>query len=355
MASDPGNFDALLSLAKIRYTERKPTEAIDLLERALACQPGEPNAEYALAFTELLLGQFDAGWKHYEARLRTGQREFPNRQFAQPRWTSENLAGRTILVHAEQGVGDTIQFVRYLPLVMERGGRVILECQPSLKPLLKNFPGVQAVVAQGEALPPFDVQAPLLSLPGIFRTTLASIPNKAPYLKVPDGIKLELPATSPDRLKVGIAWAGNPVLQSDLVRSLQLTKLSPLFTLPRVSFFSLQVGPASRQLALLGDGPKPIDLGASLSDFAKTAAAIAQLDLVISVDTAVAHLAGALAKPVWLLLPFAPEWRWLLDREDSPWYLSMRLFRQPAPEDWEGVIVRLKNELHSMISSWTKN
>jgi len=345
LASGPADFDALLSLAKIRYSERKPLEAIALLERALAVRPGEPNAEYALAFAELLLGRFENGWMHYEARLRTGQRQFPNRKFSQPAWRGEDLRGRTIFVHAEQGVGDTIQFVRYIPMVAERGGRVILECQPALQPLLAGLPGVHEMIAQGEPLPAFDTQVPLLSLPGIFGTTLKSIPNRAPYLRVPDGFQLELSPAPNSRLKVGIVWAGNPALQNDLVRSILLRQLSPLFSIPNHSFFSLQVGPARKQLAALPEASRIIDLQPRLSDFAKTAAAINELDLVITVDTAVAHLAGALAKPVWLMLPFAPEWRWLLDREDCLWYPTMRLFRQPAPDDWASVVERIRHRL----------
>ena len=348
LATDPSDFDALLSLAKIRYSEKKPLEAIALLERALAVQPGEPNAEYALAFAELLLARFETGWKHYEARLRTGQRQFPNRKFLQPAWHGEDLGGQTIFLHAEQGVGDTIQFVRYAPMVAERGGRVVLECQPALKPLLEAFRGVHRLIVQGESLPPSDVQVPLLSLPAIFRTTLKSIPNQVPYLRIPDSVPFELPATPRDRLKVGVVWAGNPALQNDLVRSVALNELSPLFSMQTISFFSLQVGPARRQLAMSKDAARIIDLAPRLSDFAKTAAAISRLDLIISVDTAVAHLAGALAKPIWLMLPFAPEWRWLLDRKDSPWYPSMRLFRQPAPDDWASVVTRIVDEIRSI-------
>jgi len=349
LASDPWDFDALLSLAKIRYSEKKPLEAIALLERALAVRPGEPNAEYALAFAELLLGRFEMGWKHYEARLRTGQPQFPKRKFGQPTWRGEDLRGQTIFVHAEQGVGDTIQFVRYIPMVAERGGRVILECQPALQPLLAGLPGVHEVIVQGAPLPAFDVQVPLLSLPAIFGTTLKSVPNRVPYLRVPDGVQFELPPASKARLKVGIVWAGNPGLQNDLVRSVALSQLSPLLLLPSICFFSLQVGSARRQLAASKDAARIIDLQPLLSDFSRTAAALAQLDLILSVDTAVAHLAGALGKKVWLLLPYASEWRWLLDREDSPWYPSMRLIRQPKTDDWESVVQRIRENLLATI------
>jgi len=349
LASDPWNFDALLSLAKIRYSEKKPLEAIALLERALAVRPGEPNAEYALAFAELLLGPFEMGWKHYEARLRTGQPQFPKRKFGQPTWRGEDLRGQTIFVHAEQGVGDTIQFVRYVPMLAERGGRVVLECQPALQPLLAGLPGVHEVIVQGAPLPAFDVQVPLLSLPAIFGTTLKSVPNRVPYLRVPDGVQFELPPASKARLKVGIVWAGNPGLQNDLVRSVALSQLSPLLLLPSICFFSLQVGSARRQLAASKDAARIIDLQPLLSDFSRTAAALAQLDLILSVDTAVAHLAGALGKKVWLLLPYASEWRWLLDREDSPWYPSMRLIRQPKTDDWESVVQRIRENLLATI------
>ncbi|MBI4663443.1 MAG: tetratricopeptide repeat protein [Verrucomicrobia bacterium] len=347
LQSDPADFEALLSLAKVRYSERKPEEAVDLLQKALLRKPGEPNAEYALGFTELLLGKFETGWMHYEARWRTGQKQFPSRPFTQPRWTGEPLAGKTILVFAEQGIGDTLQFVRYVPPVTERVGRVIFECQPALKDLLATARGIDRLVAHGEALPPFDVQIPLLSLPLLFRTSANSIPAAVPYLKAPENATVELPSTPEGWMKVGVVWAGNPGLQNDLARSVPLPKLSSLWSVPKVAFFSLQVGPAGRQLALFRDQQKLIDLKPQLSDFARTAAAIEALDLVISVDTAVAHLAGALGKPVWLLLPFAPEWRWLLDREASPWYPTMRLFRQPRPDDWDGVVERVRANLLS--------
>jgi tetratricopeptide (TPR) repeat protein len=348
LASDPEDFDALSSLAKIRYSEKQPLEAIALLERALAVRPGEPNAEYALGFAELLLGRFETGWKHYEARFRTGQPQFPNRKFVQPVWRGEELGGRTIFVHAEQGVGDTIQFVRYVSLVAERGGRVVLECQSALKPLLETLRSVHHLVAQHETLPPFELQTPLLSLPAIFGTTLKTIPHQVPYLRVPDRAPFQLPAHSEGDLKVGFVWAGNPTLQNDLVRSVPLNQLSPLFSMPKISFFSLQVGPASRQLAQWRDAHRIIDLKPQLLDFAATAAAIRQLDLVISVDTAVAHLTGALAKPVWLLLPFAPEWRWLLGRTDSPWYPTMRLYRQSESENWTEVVERVREDVQKL-------
>ena len=345
LESNPSDFDALLSLAKIRYSERRPHDAVTLLERALAVKPGDPNARYALGFTQLLLGEFEQGWKNYEARFKTGQKEFPDRQFAQPRWTGENLEGRTILVFAEQGLGDTLQFLRYTSLIAERGSRIVLQCQPVLKPLIETCSWIQTVVAPGDPLPPFHFQIPLLSLPAVFKTSLESIPNRVPYLRVPGNAAFELPSTPPGRMKIGLVWAGNPVLQNDLVRSIPLATLSPLWSLPNASFFSLQVGPASLQLAMAPHTRRPIDLKPFLSDFAKTAAAVQRLDLVISVDTAVAHLGGTLGKPVWLLLPFAPEWRWLLDREDSPWYPTMRLYRQRKADDWEDVIERVRLDL----------
>ena len=345
LASDPQHFEALRYLGKIRFFERRPLEAIELLERALVIQPGDPHTEYNLAFSELITGRFESGWKHYESRLRTGQKEFLQREFAEQRWTGEPVHGRRILVHAEQGTGDTIQFVRYIPLVAERGGTVIFECQRSLVPLLRDLPGASAIIAQGEPLPEFELQVPLLSLPGIFQTTLATIPNQAPYLKVPDTVQVQLPATPPGRLRIGIVWAGNPSMQIDLDRSMPLSALAPLWAEGTASFFSLQVGPAAAQLACLPEGSAIMDLRPILINYAATAAAIEQLDLVITVCTSVAHLAGALGKRTWVLLSYGADWRWLLDRSDSPWYPTMRLFRQKRLHDWNSVVEEAAAEL----------
>jgi hypothetical protein len=253
-----------------------------------------------------------------------------------------------MLVYSEQGIGDTIQFVRYAPLLARRGARVILQCQPELKPLFQSLEGVDCVLSTSEALPPFDVQAPLLSLPLALGTTLESIPAQVPYLKADPALaeawRAKL-APAGRCLKVGLAWAGNPKHRNDRNRSMPLSVLAPLAGVGGVRFYSLQKGDAAGQ----AKGPPPgmdlVDLTQELNDFADTAAFVANLDLVISVDTAAVHLAGAMAKPVWTLLPFFSDWRWLLDREDSPWYPTMRLFRQRTRGEWGGVVERVVKEL----------
>ncbi|HXW23219.1 MAG TPA: tetratricopeptide repeat protein, partial [Xanthobacteraceae bacterium] len=324
------------------------------LEEALACYRGAKpsDADYAKAtacegILHLLRGNFAAGWEKYEARWKIG--DLPPRNFAQSQWRGEPLAGKTILLHAEQGLGDSIQFLRYVPLVAARGGKVVLEIQKPLLPLAR-IPGV-TVIARGEALPAFDLHCPLLSLPLAFGTTLDTVPAATPYLTPPPDRLAPWAARigSGPGLKVGIAWAGSPVHRNDRNRSIPLERLKPLVELGGARFFSLQVGPRASDLAAVE--PVPVtDLSGELSDFAETAAAIANLDLVIAADTAVAHLAGALAKPVWTMLPFAPDWRWLIARTDSPWYGSMRLFRQARPGDWDGVVAAVRQALAARIA-----
>jgi len=311
-------------------------EALACFRQVGALDPDNSMARACEGMLQLLRGNLAAGWEKYEARWRIG--DLPPREFAQPQWRGEPLAGRTILLHAEQGFGDTIQFLRYVPQVVARGGKVVLEIQ---KPLLPLVPRVEriALVARGDALPAFDLQCPLLSLPLAFGTTLESIPAATSYLKpAPARVahwRGRLGAAP--GLKVGIAWAGSPVHRNDRNRSIPLERLKPLLALAGARFFSLQVGPRAADLAAIA--PMAItDLAGELTDFGETAAAIANLDLVIAADTALVHLAGALGKPVWTLLPFAPDWRWLLGRSDSPWYPTMRLFRQPRPGDWDSVV-----------------
>ncbi len=229
-----------------------------------------------------------------------------------------------------------IQFIRYAPLVAERGGRVLVECHPPLKTLLQTVEGVDQVIGLDETLPAFDVHAPLLSLPKLFGTTLDTIPAKVPYMRPRARVVLPPAALATPRLKVGLAWGGN--LKPNRHRSLRLSQLEPLLNLEEVVFYTLQVGPAAEELKQSPPRWNVIDMSPVLKDFAATAAVIAELDLVISIDTSVAHLAGALGKPAWALLLYVPDWRWLLDREDSPWYPTMRLFRQPAPRDWDSTI-----------------
>jgi predicted O-linked N-acetylglucosamine transferase (SPINDLY family)/ADP-heptose:LPS heptosyltransferase len=318
-------------------------DALASFRRASTLNPGYPMAVACEGMLHLLRGNLAAGWEKYEARWNIG--DLPPRNFPQPQWRGEPLAGKTILLHAEQGFGDTIQFLRYLPLVAERGGKVVLEIQKPLFPLVARSAGVE-VIARGDPLPPFDVHCPLLSLPLAFATTLQNVPASMPYLSASANriAHWRTRLGSEGGLKVGIAWAGSPVHRHDRHRSIPIERLKPLFELAGARFFSLQVGGRAADLGAIE--PVPVtDLSGELTDFGETAAAIANLDLVIAADTALAHLAGALNKPVWTLLPFAPDWRWLLARSDSPWYPSMRLFRQTRHGDWDGVVAVVRQAL----------
>jgi hypothetical protein len=299
----------------------------------------------------LAKGGMAAGWREYEWRWETPLMAPARRNFPQLPWDGAPLA-KTLLIHAEQGFGDTLQFCRYAPLAAARGLRVILEVQRPLVRLLRCLPGIAAVIARGETLPAFDLHAPLLSLPRIFGTILETIPGATPYLSA-DGAAVEAMrarlTTIPNQgLRVGLVWAGNSyrnlpgMAATDRRRSIPPENLAPLLAVPGVHFISLQKDgpPAPAAFGLT-------DLMAEVTDFADTAALISQLDLVISVDTAVAHLAGALGKPVWLLNRFDSEWRWLTGRADSPWYAEMTIFRQTGPGNWDSVIAEVARALQA--------
>ncbi|MBM3835243.1 MAG: tetratricopeptide repeat protein [Verrucomicrobia bacterium] len=334
-----------LNLGVILQAKRDVTGAIDCFQRALKRRPDYADARFNLSIAELLSGRFGEGWRDFEARWQTANPIFAPREFASPLWQGETLAERTLLVHAEQGLGDAIQFIRYVPLLASQGARVIVECPPPLTRLLGTINGVSAVMPRGGALPSFDFHIPLLSLPLRFATKAETIPNAVPYLRVPSGVQVPVPAPTPGSLKIGLVWAGNPTHGADRNRSIPLALFEPIFSLEKSNLHSLQVGPASRHLFEIVRSSRITDLAPQLNDFAATAAAIEKMDLIISVDTAVAHLAGALAKPIWLLLPFVPDWRWLLDRSDSPWYPTMRLFRQRRHGDWASVIENVASAL----------
>jgi hypothetical protein len=260
------------------------------------------------------------------------------------------------LLHAEQGLGDTIQFIRYASIVKQLGAAVIVECQELLLGLLDSCPGIDQLVAQGDALPAFDVHAPLLSLPRILKTSLATLPATIPYL-VPKPAIVERWRTrlvGIDGFKIGIAWQGNPAFRGDRFRSLPVRYFAPLTQVPGVRLLSLQKGAGSEQLAAVRDLFGVTELGDRLHDFTDTAAVMKNLDLVITSDTAAAHLAGALGVPVWVALSFAADWRWLLDRCDCPWYPTMRLFRQKERGDWRGVFEEINSALHEAASRPTR-
>jgi hypothetical protein len=298
----------------------------------------------------LLLGNLQRGWAEYEWRFKVN--DFPSKPLlGMPRWDGHTLSGKTILLLGEQGLGDTIQFFRYARYVKAKGRTVFLRCQRELHRLLTGCVDIDRVVLQGDSGPPYDVEIMLLSLPHIFKTSLDTIPHDVPYLHVPQGIGEQAVAMITRYtkvLRVGLVWAGGIHNPNNINRSFKLDQYNDLLNMAGIKFFSLQKGEAAAELGSISPD-RITDLGPYLGDLADTAAAIQELDLVISVDTAVAHLAGALAKPVWTLIPFAPDWRWMLDREDSPWYPTMRLFRQPMPGDWSSVIARVAAQLTTLV------
>jgi tetratricopeptide (TPR) repeat protein len=320
--------------------------------RALELKPDDPDAHFSLATALLTAGRFADGWKHYEWRLKQAHNLKPS--FPQPRWQGEPLDGKSILLVCEQGFGDILQFIRYAPLVKQRGGRVIVECLPPLTRLVSTCEGIDQAVSARDPLPRFDVQVPLCSLPMIFQTTLDNIPANVPYLRADE----ETAKTSrqvlggADTLKVGIAWQGNPTHRKDRSRSIPLAWFEGIARTRGIEVFSLQVGPGHEQLAEVARGWPPIhDLGPQLEGFYKTAALMQNLDLVITCDSAPAHLAGALGIPVWVALPFAADWRWMHNRPDSPWYPSMRLFRQSRRGQWRDVFEKIEAELAAMAAA----
>jgi tetratricopeptide (TPR) repeat protein len=331
--------------AALRRLDR-PHEAMMSARRALVSRPDFAQAKFVEGVARLTLGDF-SGWRGYEARWGVGFLAAHRRSFDAPLWRGDSpLDGKTILLHAEQGFGDTLQFVRYAPLLAGRGANVVLEVQPELARLLSPLPGVAAVIARGKPLPRFDCHCPLMSLPLVFATDLATIPAQIPYVAAVDhDVALwreRLPRRGP---LIGLVWSGERLHDNDRNRSLRLETLLPLLQMPDVTFVSLQHEVRDEDANLLQEQSTVAHVGDRLRDFADTAAVVSLLDAVISADTAVAHLAGAMGKPLLLLLPFGGDFRWLRERDDSPWYPTARLFRQPAFGDWASVIEALRREL----------
>ena len=316
------------------------------IDRFRKVEPGSAYLDFEQSQKDLLFGNLPLGWDRYEARLEVAREPRPNEDScSQPVWQGEPFSGKTLLLWAEQGLGDALMFIRYLPLVKARGGRVILETWPALVEVSETCKGADLVIPLHTTRPPFHLQASLLSLPSIFRTELASIPADIPYLDAPDLVPhrqelLEQLALGREGTRIGLVWAGSPGHARDFERSLPASCLAPLGTLPRVTWYSFQLG--RRETPPL---PNLISLEPYLRNFSDTAYALSGMDLLITVDTAVAHLAGAMGIPTFLLLPFQPDFRWLLGREDSPWYPSMRLYRQPAYGDWGAVMQQVVVDL----------
>jgi hypothetical protein len=321
--------------------------AIASYRTAIAVEPDHAAAHFSLAIELLRQGAFDEGWREYEWRWRWGGFGDRPRGFAAPQWTGDALRGARVLLHAEQGLGDAIQFLRYVPRVAEQGGRVVLEVPRPLVRLAAALPGVDQVVARGDALPSVDRQCPLMSLPLAFGTTTETIPSTGPYLDAGTAAGGGTPggAVGTRAVRVGLVWAGSPAHQRDERRSMPLSWFAPMMADPRFTWYSLQKGPHATDLHVCPEGVRLVDLGSRIGDFADSAACAAGLDLIISVDTSVAHLAGALGKPVWILVPKPSDWRWMTGRSDSPWYPTARLFRQHEPGDWAPVLEDVRRAL----------
>jgi tetratricopeptide (TPR) repeat protein len=347
----PDYVPALTNCGVTLHQLRRLDEALACYDSSLALNPGYVDGHFNKALLQLLKGDYDAGWREYEwRRWKEENLTAFKRDFTQPLWLGQTaIDGKTILLHAEQGFGDTIQFCRYAPLVAGRGARVLLEVPFPLKDLMAGLAGVAEVISPQEKAPDFDLHCPLLSLPLALGTRIESIPAQVPYVTVPpESLRRWSSASGPKRkLRIGLAWSGSSAHKSDAIRSIDLRSLLPLLNID-AEFASLQKDVRADDAMVLKERGDIVHFGDKLDSFADTAAIIANLDLVISVDTSVAHLAGALAKPVWVLLPFLPDFRWLLEREDSPWYPTARLFRQRTPGDWSDVIGRVVIELRKL-------
>lgn len=330
----PGNVDAWTNLGVALLDTGDTAEAERCYRRAIALAPKNSEAHYNLAWILLLTGQWREGWQEYEWRWRLTNFSSRKRSFAQPLW--DGAAAGTLLLHAEQGFGDAIQFVRYAALTKTRCTRVIVECPRPLVKLFETVAGVDQIVAAGTALPDFDAHAPFMSLPRLFDTTPGTVPGSPSYMRAPLApASLCLPETG--RKRIGVVWAGSPDNKIDRRRTIPAKLLALVLAECDADIVSLQVGPRAEEVIDLPPNKVVLICDGRVKDFAETAAVVDQLDLVIGVDTAVMHLAGALGKPAWMLIPFMPDYRWLLRRADTPWYPSIRLFRQEKPGDWHGV------------------
>jgi tetratricopeptide (TPR) repeat protein len=335
----PEFHPALYNQAQILADLGRPEEAIPIFDRLLREQPERLDVPLDRARALLQAGELRSGFLAYEERFRC--KAELRHSFRQPAWGGDDLNGRTLLLYAEQGLGDTLQWCRYVPLIPKTGGaRILIICQPELVSLLKTLEGVDAVFAFGEKLPPFDIQASLFSLPYLFQTELSTIPSNIPYLQAPTQLRQALNAPAGTRLKVGIVWASGHQDFGSHNRSCPLTEMAKLLEIPGVTLFSLQKGPAVQDLSRFGLDGMIEELGTAFQDFSDTVAAIESLDILVSIDTSVVHLAGAMAKPVYLLLPFSAEWRWLVNRENSPWYPTVRIFRADKPGHWPSLMDR---------------
>jgi tetratricopeptide (TPR) repeat protein len=350
LASAPNLLGAWLNRGIVFAEFNRHAEALASYDQLLQRQPDYAEAHFNKAMSLLTLGDYPRGFVEYEWRLKREGIAAP-KEFKRPAWLGEpSLAGKTIVLHAEQGLGDTIMFARYVPLLAAAGAKVVLEIQPELKHLLGSLEGAAMILGRGEALPSFDLHCPLASLPLALKTELSGVPANIPYLRAPEASieKWRQRLGGVPFPRVALVWSGRSTHVNDRNRSLAFSQLESLLAIPNVSFVSVQRELRPGEAEALAREPRLIHVGGELEDFTDTAAVLSLCDAVVSVDTSVAHLAGALGRPTLLLLPFQPDWRWTLDRETSPWYPAIKLFRQPAIGDWAGVIGRVKTELSSI-------
>jgi tetratricopeptide (TPR) repeat protein len=350
----PDHADAYCNLGYALSEQAKLEEAAQCYQEAVRIRPDLADAHWGLANIWLIRGDFEHAWPQYERWWRLEERSL--RHWDHPYWDRSPLGGRTVLLKAQGGLGDTIQFVRYTAVLKQYGATAIVECQEPLLPLLASCPGIDRLIAAGSKPPAFDAYAPIPNLPAILNASLSTLPAKIPYLSADCKLqaKWQHKLSGRSGLKVGIAWQGNLKNRRDCLRSIPLPQFAPLARIQGVSLISLQKVPGAEQLDQVANQFPVIDLGTYLDEesgaFMDTAAVMKNVDLVITADTAIAHLAGALGVPVWVALPFVPDWRWLLNREDSPWYPTMRLFRQTKPGDWEGVFTRMAEVLSKNVA-----
>ncbi len=353
VALAPGYVDAWCNRGNALRDLHRHQEAIASYERVLALDPEFAGAHWNLANCRLLLGDYLSAWPHFEWRWEAPGKASPRRDFAQPQWDGATpLAGKTLLLHSEQGLGDTLLFCRYAQRAVAAGAQVVLQVQPPLVPLLAGQFEATQVIAEGEALPDFDFHCSLMSAPGAFRTTLHDVPHDVPYVRSDPARAARWRSLlgAATRPRVGLAWSGSKTLRRDL-RSIGLTDVLPLLT-EDIEWISLQKEVSSADSEMLAANARIRHFGDSLHDFADTAALVDIVDLVVTVDTSVAHLAGAMGKPLWVMLPFNPFWVWLLDRPDSPWYPTARLFRQPAIGDWSSAVREVGGALGRHFAGW---
>jgi Tfp pilus assembly protein PilF len=346
----PRSAHAVYNLGLVLRDLGRLALAVECFDRALVLRPEYPDCTWDRALTLLMAGDLKAGFAAYESRR--ARPNWPRSNLRRPAWDGSPLDGRVILVRPEPGVSDLIQFVRYVALLDAAGGRVVVECPPDLARLFATVPGVRQIVIEGTRRPSFDVHAAMLDLPGLLGTTLETVPRAVPYLAAPELHNVHLPAPIGSHLKVGIAWDGPAANPRDRGRVCPLLPFVNLFDLPGIAFYSLATGElAAEDIAAAACEALITPVGDRLEDFADTAAAVAQLDLIIAVDSPLVHIAGALARPVWTLLPAAADWRWLTDRDDSPWYPTMHLYRQAEAGRWDDVFASLRRDLAALVRS----